>query len=675
MKYDLTKLTIDEKISLLVGANSMTTSDANGKVRPVQMCDGPLGLRTGPKHPATPKTVDPTTGETIPVSPVAMPATNVLANTWDPTLTFSLAAAIADDCLDHQRDLLLAPGVNIKRTPVCGRNFEYFSEDPFLTGTLARAYIQGVQSKGVGTSLKHFCANNAEYDRQAISSEVDERTLREIYLTPFEIALEAKPWTVMCSYNRVGGIYASENPWTLKEILRDEFGFDGIIISDWGATHNATLAAKATLDLTMPYQKEHLDNLRAAYSAGILTEEEINERAQKVLLLSEKAAAPKHSPTTTPKERHEIAVKAAKAGIVLLKNEDGILPLQKNKIFVCGKNALLGAPTGGGSSAVWTTFKPTPLHQLLQEKLGSDAFVSYLPCHDRGAIGSAILNAPAVYKAAYGADVTLLCVGNDGKLEFEGGDREYLRLPKVYEDLIDTTAKYTKNLVVLVYAGSAIDMSAWIDKVKGVVFVGFAGEGANEALAALLTGEANFSGKLSETFPLDLNDTPVGAMKGNNGFVERYLEGVFVGYRHYDEQAKEVLFPFGHGLSYSQFVYSDLTVEKTGKLAYEVSYTVTNLSSVDGEEISEVYVRDVFASVSRPPKELKGYSKDLIKAGESKRIHIPLNARSFAFYSVALKKWTVENGDFEILVGPSSRILPLQTKLKIEDAPHPYSEP
>ena len=671
MKKILQSLTIDEKISLLVGAEAMKTGNANGKVRPVRMADGPLGLRIYPDDPTIAKVKNESTGEMEVVSPVAMPSFTVLANSWNIELSKEVASAIADDCLQNSVDLLLAPGVNIKRTPVCGRNFEYFSEDPFLAGTLAKAYIEGVQERGVGTSLKHFCLNNAEYDRQAISAEADERTMREIYLLPFEIALQAKPWTVMCSYNRIGGVYASENPWTLKEILREDFGFDGLIVSDWNATHNAYLAAKATLDLTMPSNPIHIQTLREAYDTGKLTEEEIDRRVEKVLALSKKASMEKPAPKLTNAERHAVAVRAAKEGITLLKNQDGVLPLSKERLLICG-NFAQNPPSGGGSSLVWTKFTQTPLDKLLAKKTGAE--VTYLPCHDFGAVGSAILNAPAVYEAAYRSNATICCVGNTKQIEFEGGDREYLRLPKVQEDLIVNLAKYTENLIVLVYAGSAIDMRAWIDKAKAVVFVGFAGEGVNKALTALLTGEENFSGKLSETFPLSLNDTPMGAMNATNGLVDRYTEGVFVGYRHYDE-GKEVLFPFGHGLSYSQFVYSNLTVKKIAPLSYEVSYTVTNTSDFDGKEISQVYVRDVIASVSRPQKELKGYSKDFIKAGESKTITLQLGERAFAYYSVVLKKWTVENGDFEILVGASSRNLPLKAKILIDDAPDQYSKP
>lgn len=675
MKYDIKTLTLEEKLSLLVGGGNMHTSDANAKLPVVYVADGPLGLRSHQNYPNRPRIVNMATGIENPfVEPTAMPALHVLCNSWDPELVARNASSIADDCIDNGVDVLLAPGVNIKRSPLCGRNFEYFSEDPYLAGTMAKAYIEGVQGTGLGTSLKHFCANNSEYDRNAISSEIDERTLREIYLAPFEIALQAKPTTVMCSYNLINGVYASENGYLLSEILRGEFGFDGLIVSDWGATHNAVRAAQATLDLTMPYAPEHIEALRAGYENGELTEAQIDERAGKVLGLIEKTKIERRATTTKP-ERHDIAVKAAKESIVLLKNEENILPLTGGKLLVAGLFGKLPPYGGGGSSKVPTSYQPAPLTELLSARLGERAELSYALAHDYGALGSSTQYATKVYQKAYGADVTLLCVGTNPQLEFEGGDREHLRLPQVYEDMILRTAKATENLVVIVYAGSAIDMSAWIDKVKAVVFVGFAGEGGNEALADILTGAACPCGKLSETFPLCLEDAPTGTKRGGNGFVDRYTEGVFVGYRWYDETEKEVLFPFGHGLSYAKFEYSDLTVTKTGVAEYEVSYTVKNLSAVDGKEISQVYVRDVFAAVSRPKKELKGYSKDLIKAGESKRITVKLDYRSFAYYSTALKKWHVENGEFEILVGASSQDLPLKAKILIDDAPDQYSKP
>lgn len=642
MKYDIKSLTLDEKLQLLTGRDNWRLSNANGKLPDVFLSDGPNGLRMhdmNDPHHATKKAT-------------AMPNISLIANSWNEEIAFLDGATIADECIENGADVLLAPGVNIKRTPLCGRNFEYFSEDPLLAGNLAKAYVEGVQSKGVGTSLKHYCANNREHDRFFQTSEIDERTLREIYLPAFEIAVKAQPWTVMCSYNPVNGVWASENEWLLKDILREEFGFDGVIVSDWGAVHNSWRAAKATLDLEMPYRAQAFSELKAAYEKGLLTEEEIDARVTKILELMEKVVTVEKKITTKKTERHEIAVKIAREGIVLLKNEDGILPLKPCKIVTTGDFALKTAYGGGGSAFVQSEYRQKPLHEELQVRLGENSDCFYVSWSGGGAS-----------QGAYRSDVAIICVGTQG--ECEGSDRSTLRLHETHETFILDTAKYNKNTIVVLNAGAAVDMTAWIDKVKAVVLLGFAGEGGMEALADILTGKVCPSGKLSETFPLSVEDTPTGTKRGN-GSVERYAEGVFVGYRWYDSLQKEVLFPFGHGLSYAAFEYSDLKIEKFGETDYEVSYTVKNVSDVDGKEVSQVYIRDVFAKVSRPDKELKGYAKTTLKAGESKRVSVKLDYRSFAFYSIPLKKWQVENGEFEILVGASSRDIRLMKKIVVE---------
>lgn len=652
MKYSIKDLTLEEKLRLLAGRDTWRLSNANGKLPDVFLSDGPNGLRMHDVNDENLATFKAT----------AMPNLSLIANSWDEELAFLDGATIADDCIEKGADVLLAPGVNIKRTPLCGRNFEYFSEDPYLTGKLAKAYIEGVQSKGVGTSLKHYCGNNREYDRFFQSNEIDERTLREIYLPAFETAVTAKPWTVMCSYNPVNGVWTSESKWLLNDVLREEFGFDGLIMSDWGAVHNSARAIKATLDLEMPYRKAAYPQLKEAYEKGFLTEAEIDERVQKIFELMEKVTTAEKKVTTTQEERRENAAKIAREGMVLLKNEDNILPLKPCKIMTAGPFCRQTAYGGGGSALVVSDYKQNPLHEELQARLGetADCFIAsgFVNTLDQ------IYNGCDPYLNASHSDVAILCVGTGEKREMEASDRYSLRLPPVQEDLILNTAKYNPNVVVVLNAGSAIDMSAWIDKVKAVLWAGFSGEGGATAIADILTGKVCPSGKLSETFPTSVENTPTGMNRGN-GFVERYTEGVFVGYRWYDSYEKEVLFPFGYGLSYANFEYSDLKIEKRGETDYEVSYTVKNLSNVDAKEISQVYVRDVISRVSRPVKELKGFAKTNLKAGESKRVTIKLDFRSFAFYSTPMKKWHVENGDFEILVGASSRDIRLKKIISI----------
>ena len=648
MKYDIKQLTLDEKLQLLCGQDTWRLQTANGKLPELFLADGPNGLRKIRIHEDN---------STSTIKATAMPNIHMIANTWDTELAYLNGATIADDCLENDADVLLAPGVNIKRTPLCGRNFEYFSEDPLLSGVLAKAYIDGVQSKGVGTSLKHYCLNNREFCRFTQSSEVDERTMREIYLPAFEIALQAKPWTVMCSYNLINGVWASENKWLLQDILRDEFGFDGVIVSDWGAVHNPWKTVKASLDLCMPYSDKHFANLKNAYEQGWLTEEEIDACVTRLLTLMEKAQTQKQAVTTTKEQRHENAVKIAREGIVLLKNDDGILPLKTGKIFVGGGwfkdcNAL----GGGGSAYAETDYQIKPLCQELALRLNEQATVytsdsSFFIRQD--------------LEECSRADIAVLCVGTGKTLEQEGNDRPSIRLPIEQEEYIVNCAKYNPNLVVVLNAGSAVDTSAWLDKVKAVVLLGFAGEGGMQAVADILTGKACPCGKLAESFPICLEDTPTGAYMGNS-FYDRYQEGVLVGYRYYDSMQKQVQFPFGHGLSYTKFEYSDMQLEKLSETDYEVSFTVTNTGNCDGKEISQLYIRDICSMVSRPDKELKGFVKTALKAGESKRVSIKLDYRSFAFYSVPLKKWHIENGEFDILIGASSRDIRLQQRITIK---------
>ncbi|MBQ7642537.1 MAG: glycoside hydrolase family 3 C-terminal domain-containing protein [Clostridia bacterium] len=645
MKYSIENLTIDEKIRLLCGTDMWHTYDANGKLRVLQLCDGPNGLR---------KVVDDKT-----VKATAMPNIHVLANSWNKETARLSGETIADDCADNNVDILLAPGVNVKRTPLCGRNFEYFSEDPFLAGELGKAYIEGVQSRKIGTSLKHFMGNNAEYERLSQTSEIDERTMREIYLPAFEKALEAKPYTVMCSYNPVNGVFASENKVLLDDILRKEFGFDGLIMSDWGAVKSPYKSVKATLDLCMPYDENHFNSVKAAYEKGIVTEEEIDACVKRILELIEKCPTEKHS-ETTKEQRHKNAVEIAKDGIVLLKNE-GALPLKSGKILFSNYMTVEPEIGGGGSALVETDFAQAPLDKLVKDILGDKVETLYSDDFANSVNGAC--KTKLTYLNAYGSDAVVITIGNDRRTEGEGFDRERIRLAPVQENLIINTAKYNDNVIVALYAGSAIDMSAWIDCVNAVVLVGFAGEGANEALAEILTGKTCPSGKLCETFPLTIDDLPV---EENDGMPNlRYNEGIYVGYRYYDTFGVPVLFPFGHGLSYAEFEYSDLSVTKTGDAEYEVAYTIENLSDIDAKEVSEVYVKDVIAMVSRPEKELKGFSKDLIPAHGKKRVTVKLDYRSFAYYCTALKRWQVENGDFEILVGASSSDIRLKAKTAV----------
>ena len=659
-------LTIEEKLKLLTGKNGWQTCDLNGKIPSVIMVDGPHGLRKIEFEKTENNAQNLyAVGFSYTRYATAMPNLSVLANSWSEDMAYLEGLTIADDCIEADVDILLAPGVNIKRNILNGRNFEYFSEDPLLAGKLARAYIEGVQDKGVGTSLKHFLGNNSEHDRNSTSSEIDERTMREIYTPAFEEALKAKPWTVMCSYNPVNGVYASQNKKILDGLLRKEFGFDGLIVSDWRAVHNHPKAVNATLDLRMPYEESAYQELKTAYDKGELSEQAVDYCLGNLFnLINKKIESKKIRKVTTSKEqRHENAVKIAKESIVLLKNEENILPLKNVKnIAVCGYYNEVPPLGGGGSSQVVTSYKQTALSALIEKKTGAKTVYNKVTFTDTL---NRIMYSKAFYKNLYNADVGILCLGENDLAVSEDYDRESMRLSSSQEELIISASKYNKNLIVVLYCGGAIDMSAWIDKVKAVVFVGFAGEGVNQAVASILTGETSPSGKLSETFPLNVYDS-VTAGKVDDGQVEWYSEGVFVGYRYYDKCQKEVLYPFGHGLSYANFEYSNIKVVKNGKYNYTLSFDITNLSNIDAKEISQVYVKEVFPVVIRPEKELKAFSKDLIKAGETKRVSIELDKRAFAYYSVVYDDWTVENGEFEIEVGASSRDIRLKTKIMVD---------
>ena len=650
MKFDIKKLTLDEKIKLLTGVKNNGTFDADGKLKNLALNDGPSGPRKiNDKWEAIPST--------------AMPSSVVVANTWDTKLGFLVGATIADECIEQGVDVLLAPGVNIKRTPLNGRNFEYYSEDPILAGLMGKAFIEGVQSKGIGTSLKHFVANNREFDRLSESSEIDERTMREVYALPFEIALEAKPWTVMCSYNFVNGCPIAEHKPMLDGLLRKTLGFDGLIISDWAAVHSSWKSIRASLDLRMPYDEKAEDEIRYGLAKGYITEDDIDVCVDHMLELISKTYNDKKVITTTKEERHEIAVKIAEEGIVLLKNEDGILPLKDGNIIVNGYFANDPEYNGGGSARVTKGYKIPNLATTLRENM-PNANVTYNGNFAYRAIDWNPTYYKNLYKESYGKDAVILCVGNDNYFEREGCDRTKIRLDKIEEDMIINLGKLNENLIVLIYAGSAIDVTPWEQYAKAIVFVGYAGQGVHHALANILSGKVSPSGKLSETFPLDLNDTYCGDETGD-GTAVWYNDGVFVGYRHFDRYELDVMYEFGYGLSYTDFEYKDLQVKKISELDYEVSYVIKNVGDMDAKEVSQVYIRDVQSMVVRPYKELKHFSKDFIKAGEEKKVTIKLSKRDFAFFDVNSKDWYVENGHFEILIGASSRDIRLKKAIEI----------
>ena len=650
------ELTTEEKLRLICGVSSWYTADFDGKLPRIKMSDGPIGLRTVVEREGV--------NETLPAT--AYPAIQTLANTWDAGLSRRMGECLADDATERDVDILLAPGVNIKRSPFCGRNFEYFSEDPLVAGVLAREYIEGVQGKGISVCLKHFMANNLEYDRFHQTSDVDERTMREIYYKPFEIACAAKPLSVMCSYNRVNGVYAAENAKGFK-VLREEFGFDGAIISDWNAVRDRTASAKAGLDLEMPFNEENYQKLVADYKAGKLSDEELDACADRMLTFIYRLAEARKTRklTTTVEERRGVAKRIAAEGAVLLKN-NGVLPLKKNAtISICGTYVRDGSygtrdfTSGGGSARVKWLDPSFDLSEKLEKLLGGKVL------RERGfhirKINSQHNTVTAAMNAAR-SDVNIVCACTGSYFEYESGDKQTLRLNNVQERAILETAARNPNTVVVIFAGSAVDTSVWEDKVAAILYAGFVGMGGDEALAEILAGEVNPCGKLTETFAReqDLPDFHVGLG------VTRYQEGLDVGYRYYDTHGVPVLYPFGYGLSYSTFEYGNLKLRVKGDIL-EVRYELENASLWDGKEVSQVYVRECCPLVYRPFKELKGFSKDEVRAGRKKSVSVQLDRSAFAYWSTARDAWTVEDGVFEILVGSSAEDIRLSAKIEIKE--------
>ena len=651
-------LSAEEKLRLICSDGFWHTPSLNGKLPQVSVSDGPVGLRKELRY-------EDGRVETIPS--VSYPSVQSLANSWSREGARAMGEALADDCIENDVDILLAPGVNIKRCPLNGRNFEYFSEDPYLAGTLAYEYIEVLQQSGVGACLKHYYCNNLEYNRFEQSSEVDERTLREIYLKPFELAAKAKPVSAMCAYNRINGVYASENKKGFR-ILREEFGFDGAIYSDWEAVRDRTAACKAGLDIEFPFNQKNYEKLVADYHAGLLSDEELDACASRVLDLVYRIQEMKgkRQIRRTQAERRALSKQLAEESIVLLKN-DGALPLAKDwSVAVCGEYASpkrCSLFAGGGSSMVRNDEHFFDLSALLHERTGGE--VKYEPAFWTQGIASNWQKPHKAFLDAALSDTAIVCVGTGSDIEYEGGDRDSLRLPGAQEAMILEIARRNKNTVVVIFAGSPVDMSAWKDGVSAIVWAGFCGEGGGEALADVLTGIVCPSGKLSETMPLSLESTPAYGSYCD-ALVARYEEGLDVGYRYYDTYNIPVAFPFGHGLSYARFVYSDFTVSVDGD-SLTLQFAIGNESDVGGKEIAQVYVRPLGGFVYRPEKELKAYEKVFVNAHESASVCVRLDRSAFSYWSTATDGWKVDDGVYEVCIGASSRDIRLSVKVTIRD--------
>ena len=648
IKALVNQMTLEEKAALCTGASAWTTTPVERLGIPAMLVsDGPHGVRRVPDIHAM-------GAQSLPAT--CFPTASGIASTWNMDLIHEMGQALGDESISLNVDVLLGPGVNMKRTPLCGRNFEYFSEDPFLSGEMAASLINGIQSKGVGTSLKHFAANNQEYQRFVMSAEIDERTLHEIYLPAFETAVKnGKPWTVMCGYNKLNGTYCSEHRELLTDILKNEWGFEGLVVSDWGAVHDRVAALKAGLDWQMPGPRDR--DVRAVVEAvrsGILDEAVLNESVRRILNIVFKAAETPKGGEFDVEAHHTLARQIAAECIILLKN-NGVLPLENPQhIAVIGQAAREAHFQGGGSSHINPTKVSVPFTELQQ--LVGNAELTYAEGYPSDNSYRPEMIEEAV-KLAQDADVALLYIALPHFKESEGYDRADLDLTEQQVGLIKAVGKVQPKTVVILNNGAPVDMRAWLEHTAAVLEAWMMGQAGGGAIADVLFGKVNPSGKLAETFPFKLSDTPAHInYPGGNGEVH-YGEGLFIGYRYYNAKELPVQFPFGYGLSYSTFEYSNpkISSQKFKDVdGLTVSVDVTNTGKLTGKEVVQVYVHDKKSGLVRPPKELKGFAKIELQPGETKTVTIGLDFRSFAYYNPAYKQWITEDGEFDILIGSSS---------------------
>lgn len=659
----LKEMTLEEKASLCSGEDFWHTKAVERLGIPqVMVCDGPNGLRKQDQ-------AGDHLGINESIKAVCFPTSSAVAASFDKQLAYHLGEVLGNECQAENIALLLGPGMNIKRSPLCGRNFEYYSEDPFASSQMGKAYIEGIQSKKVGACVKHFATNNQETQRMNGDSVVDERTWHEIYLESFRDAIEqAKPTSVMCAYNKTNGTYAAENKELLTDILRKAWGFEGFVVTDWGAVKDRVKGVAAGLDLEMPGgdgSKGNDAKVIKAVQDGVLSMDQLDAVARNVLNFINNAVENRDASAVFDREAdYREAVQMAEECAVLLQNKNSVLPLSGNaKVAFVGGFVEKPRCQGSGSSHINSTYVPS-----IADVMADRANISYAKGFDLDNEGvDEALQAEAV-ELAKNSDVTVIFAGLPNRYESEGADRKHMDIPENQNILISEISKVTDKTVVVLFNGSPITMP-WKDQVSAILEMYLGGDGVSEATMALLYGEANPSGKLSETFPVKLSDNPSYLnFPGENGVAE-YHEGVFVGYRYYDKKEMEVLFPFGHGLSYTTFAYDNLKIsaEKiTDQQSVDVSVTVTNTGSVAGKEVVQLYVGNPGTKIRRPIRELKGFEKVALNPGESKEVTITLDARAFAYYEVKIHDFYVESGAYVISVGSSSRDLRCEGTVEVE---------
>jgi len=679
VKKLVNELTLEEKASLCSGADFWHTKAIDRLNIPAAMVsDGPHGIRKQ-------ESLADHMGVAESIKAIGFPTASAMACSFDRDLLHKVGDALGEECVAEDLAVLLGPGINMKRSPICGRNFEYYSEDPVVAGELGAAFVNGVQEHGVGTSLKHFAANNQEWRRMSISAEIDERTLREIYLAAFEtVVKKAQPWTIMCSYNRINGVYSCENDWLLNKVLRDEWGFEGLVMTDWGAMDERVPSLKAGLDLEMPDCHGETDKLIVkAVQSGELEESVLDTAVERILTMVDKYLTARKGidpasmvhPLPSSVERgydvaahHALARTTAEQSAVLLKNED-ILPLQKDKkIAFIGEFAKVPRIQGGGSSHINNTWIESALDAVGDSVSYAQGFHIDEETTDETLLQETITLAKE-------SDVAVIFAGLPDSFESEGFDRTHLNMPANQNELIARISEVQPNVVVVLHSGSPIAMP-WLDKVAGVLQMYLAGQASGGAAVNLLFGDATPCGKLAETFPLHLEDNPSYLNFPGNREKVCYQEGVFIGYRYYDKKKMDVLFPFGYGLSYTDFTYSNMKVTVNGKNATDVdviketdeivvSADITNTGNCDGAEIVQLYIKNPVVYEIRPEKELRDFAKVFLKAGETKTVTFTLNARAFSYYETRIHDWYAESGDYEILLASSSRDIRLQDTVSI----------
>ena len=661
----LKKLTLEEKCALLSGAETFKTRGMPEHGIPqIWLSDGPHGLRKqagesdhlglNPSVPAT-----------------CFPTASAVANSWDAALGEEIGAALGEEAAAQEVSVVLGPGLNMKRNPLCGRSFEYFSEDPYLAGKLAAGYIRGIQSKGVAACPKHFAVNSQETRRMASDSIVDERTLREIYLTGFEIAVkEGHPRSIMSSYNLVNGTYANENKHLLMEILRGEWGFDGAVITDWGGSNDHALGVKNGSTLEMPAPGgDSVRELLAAVESGKISESDIDARLSELLPLvfDTKAALDAAPREFDAAAHHALARRAAEESLVLLKNEGALLPLAAGtKVAVIGDFAKNPRYQGAGSSMVNSTQVDVLLDKLIDSELN---VIGYQQGFDRHGKPDAALQKSACELATQ-ADTVILCMGLDEIAESEGLDRSNLRLAQNQVDLLQAVAAVNPKIVVVLYSGSVVE-TPWLDNCQALLYAALGGQAGAGAVADALAGKVNPCGKLAETWPLAYADVPSAADFATRRKTVEYREGLYIGYRYFTTAEKAVRFPFGYGMSYTTFAYSDMAADEQG-----VSLTVTNTGSVAGTEIVQLYIAKKNSELFRPAKELKGFARVTLAPGEKQRITIMLDDKAFRFWNVKANRWEIEGGEYELLVGASVEDIRLCEKISVHGTAtvHPYED-